>query len=142
MFLFCSRMSSSQSYNSGFGSGTNSFGQLSNNNSSMTSGFGSSSGWNAFSSAPQQQQQQQQQQPKPDLSAFDSLLPMAKPKQSLTALKPTTTSSTTTNNVSSPQLANYFQSASSLPPNNGILFPQPASNVKSLSPSDINDLLS
>jgi hypothetical protein len=132
-------MSSSQSYNSGFGSGTNSFGQLSNNNSSMTSGFGSSSGWNAFSSAPQQQQQQQQ--PKPDLSAFDSLLPMAKPKQSLTALKPTT-SSTTTNNVSSPQLANYFQSASSLPANNGILFPQPASNVKSLSPSDINDLLS
>jgi hypothetical protein len=105
----------------------------------MTSGFGSSSGWNAFSSAPQQQQQQQQ--PKPDLSAFDSLLPMAKPKQSLTALKPTT-SSTTTNNVSGPQLANYFQSASSLPPNNGILFPQPASNVKSLSPSDINDLLS
>jgi hypothetical protein len=133
-------MSSSQSYNSGFGSGTNSFGQLSNNNSSMTSGFGSSSGWNAFSSAPQQHQQQQQQ-PKPDLSAFDSLLPMAKPKQSLTALKPTT-SSTTTNNVSSPQLANYFQSASSLPANNGILFPQPASNVKSLSPSDINDLLS
>jgi hypothetical protein len=132
-------MSSSQSYNSGFGSGTNSFGQVSNNNSSMTSGFGSSSGWNAFSSAPQQQQQHQQ--PKPDLSAFDSLLPMAKPKQSLTALKPTT-SSTTTNNVSSPQLANYFQSASSLPANNGILFPQPASNVKSLSPSDINDLLS
>jgi hypothetical protein len=103
--------------------------------------FANTSVWNAFSSAPQiPQQPKLQQQPKPDLSAFDTLMPLTKPKQSLNTLQ-----SGHTGTVQ----PNYFQSVGSTLPassiNNGALFPQgkiQTSNVKSLSPSDINDLLS
>jgi hypothetical protein len=144
-------MSSSQSYSSGFGTGSvsNNFGTISNNNNagftpSMSTGLGgqafaTSSGWNAFSTAPSipTPQQQQQQQHKPDLSAFDSLLPMSKPKQSLSTLQ--------SSQQPQIQVPNYFQSgplAATSSNNGGMLFPKPATNVKTLSPSDINDLLS
>ena len=146
-------MSSSQSYSSGFGTGSisNNFGTISNNNNSnggltpsMSTGLGgqafaTSSGWNAFSTAPSVPPPQQQQQHKPDLSAFDSLLPMSKPKQSLSTLQ--------SSQQPQIQVPNYFQSgplAATSSNNGGMLFPksQTTTNVKSLSPSDINDLLS
>jgi hypothetical protein len=144
-------MTSSQSYSSGFGTSgiSNNFGAISNNNNvgltPMSTGLGgpafaSNSGWNAFSTAPSIAPPQQQPH-KPDLSAFDSLLPMSKPKQSLSTLQ--------SSQQPQMQVPNYFQSAplaatSTSSTNGGMLFPrsQPASNVKTLSPSDINDLLS
>ena len=143
-------MSSSQSYTSGFGSNHNS--NNINNSNVMSSGFatssfGNSSGWNAFASAgaPTPTLPPQQHQPKPDLSAFDSLLPMSKPKPTMSTMKP-----------AMPSAPNYMSASfNNLPAptssSNGILMPQSSlssfptssqSNVKSLSPSDINDLLS
>ena len=134
-------MSNSQSYSSGIATNLSSnfgnFASSSNGNTmSNSQTFGNNSGWNAFSSAPQiPQQPKLQQQPKHDLSAFDSLMPLSKPKQSLSTLQ----------SGGGPVQPNYFQSVPTSSHNNGILFPQPKTqptNVKSLSPSDINDLLS
>ena len=140
-------MSSSQSYNGGFGNGNAA--TSSNISASYTSqtpsSFGASSGWSSFASAsaaPPVQQQQQQQ--KPDLSAFDSLLPLSKPKHAMAALKPATMTQ---------QVPNFFSPSNQTTSlSNGLLMPQSSSfssmstmassNVKSLSPSDINDLLS
>ena len=139
-------MSSSQSYTSGFGGNTNS--------SNVMSSFGNASGWNAFASATAPTptmplQQQQQQQPKPDLSAFDSLLSMSKPRPAMSAMQPVMPSAP--NYMASSSFNNLPPPASSSSSSNGILRPQSSlssfstpsqSTVKSLSPSDINDLLS
>ena len=145
LVYFVFRMSNSQSYSSGISTNlSNNFGNFASSSSSSSNGntmsnsqtFGNNSGWNAFSSAPQiPQQPKLQQQPKPDLSAFDSLMPLSKPKQSMSTLQ---------SGGGSVQ-PNYFQSVPTSSLNNGILFPQPKTqptNVKTLSPSDINDLLS
>jgi hypothetical protein len=94
-------------------------------------------GWNAFASATPTPTPTPTQS-KPDLSAFDSLMPLSKPKPPMSTLRATP--------QPTPQ-PNYFSSSSST---NGMLLPQTSSslltpapaNVKSLSPSDINDLLS
>ena len=112
-------MSSSQSYTSGFGGNTN--------NSNVMSSFGNASGWNAFASATAPTptmplQQQQQQQPKPDLSAFDSLLSMSKPRPAMSAMQPVMPSAP--NYMASSSFNNLPPPASSSSSSNGILMPQ------------------
>lgn len=153
------KMTTSQTYSSGFGmnsgggfganpsGGTQAFGAPLNSGQqlfqspSMSSGLGQgSNSFGGWTMAPSTVQHHQQLQSKPDLSGFDFNLPMSKPKQSLNEIKPTSQPS-----------PNYFPGGGSaiLAPaasTNGGLFPNTfgtqSNNVKSLSPSEINDLLS